>query len=369
MILILSFKFNIIFKPITMKKIILSIFAMSLFIVSCSEDNDDNISTEPLGAYEDGIIVSGEGDPSSISFISEDLMSSENEIYFNVNNEATDVYLQSIGFDEDKAYIVADAGTITVVNRYTFEKLATISTGLTTPRYIAFEDNTAYVSDWGDPFDATDDYVAVIDLTSNTVISTISVSEGPEQVLEASDKLYVSHKGGYGLNNVISVINIADSAVETITVNDVPDEMFIDESGDLLVLSSGADQSWLTPPVETEAAITRIDLSDNSIISNLEFPTGEHPSLMAYEDGTAYYILNNEVYGLTDNATSLPISSLFGITTANAYGLSVDDNQLFVTDANASFSGNSTLLVYDLVSGTEMNTFSVGVLASKIYFN
>jgi len=51
-----------------MKRIILSIFAMSLLIVSCSEDNDDNISTEPLGAYEDGIIVSGEGGPSSISF-------------------------------------------------------------------------------------------------------------------------------------------------------------------------------------------------------------------------------------------------------------------------------------------------------------
>ncbi|MGJ8550207.1 YncE family protein [Winogradskyella wichelsiae] len=348
-----------------MKKIILSIFAMSLLIVSCSEDNDDNISTEPLGAYEDGIIVSGEGDPSSISFISEDLMTSENQIYFNVNNEATGVYLQSLGFNDDDAYIVADAGTITAVNRYTFEKSATISTRLTTPRYIAFEDNTAYVSDWGDPNDATDDYIAVIDLTSNTVISTIPVSEGPEQILEESDKLYVSHKGGYGINNLISVINIADNTVETIAVNYVPDEMAINDEGDLVVLCEGG-ASWSVVG-ETSAALVKIDLSDNSIISNLEFSAGEHPSLMAYEDGTTYYILNNEVFSLTDNATSLPTSSLFSITAAYAYGLSVNDNQLFVTDA--SFTENSTLLVYDLVSGAETNTFSVGVAASKIYFN
>ena len=352
-----------------MKRIILSIFAMSLLIVSCSSD-DDAGSSEPSGAYENGIIVNGEGSfslPSSISFISEDLMSSENQIYFNVNNETTGGYLQSIGFNDDKAYIVVQDGTIKVVNRYTFEKLATISTGLTLPRYIAFEDNTAYVSDWGDPNDTTDDYIAVIDLTSNAVISTIAVAEGPEQVLEESDKIYVSHNGGYNTNNIISVINTIDNTVETITVNDVPDEMFIDESGDLLVLSSGANQSWLTPPVETEAAITRIDLSDNSIISNLEFSAGQHPSLMAYDDGFAYYVLNNKVYSLADNATSLPITSLFDISTSYAYGLAVDDNQLFVTDA--SFTGNSTLLVYDLSSGTETNTFSVAVGASKIYFN
>ncbi|MDN3493016.1 YncE family protein [Winogradskyella bathintestinalis] len=349
-----------------MKKIILSIFAMSLFIVSCSSD-DDATPSEPLGAYEDGIIVSGEGGPSSISFISNDLMTTENEIYFNVNNEATGVYLQSIGFNDDKAYIVVDAGTITVVNRYTFEKLGTISTGLTLPRFIAFDGNTAYVSDWADPNDTTDDYIAVVDLSTNSVTSTIPVSEGPEQVLEESGKIYVSHKGGYGVNNVISVINISNNLLETITVNDVPDEMFIDESGNLLVLSSGANQSWLTPPVETAASITRIDLSDNSIISNLEFATGEHPGLMTYDDGIAYYILNNKVYTLEDNATSLPTSPLFDITTGYAYGLSVRDNQLFVTDGN--FTANSTLLIYDISTGTETNSFSVAIGASKIYFN
>ncbi len=350
-----------------MKKIIYSIVTLSLLVFSCTNDDDTFMSAEPLGAYENGILVIGEGGPSSVSYVSNDFATTENQVYFNVNDENLGVYLQSLGFNDDKAYIVVDAGTITVVNRYTFEKLGTISTGLMTPRFIAFNGDTAYVSDWADPFDSTDDYVAVVDLNSNTVTSTIAVTEGPEQVLVNANKLYVSHKGGYNVNNVISVINTSDSTLETITVNDVPDEMFIDNQGHLLVLNAGANQSWLSPPVETEASITRINLSDNSIITNLEFPAGQHPSLMTYQNGMAYYILNNQVFGLEDAATVLPTTPMFSILTGYSYGLSVRENQLFVSDA--SFTGNSTLLVYDLTTGAETGAFTTGVGASKIYFN
>ncbi|QCE42236.1 YncE family protein [Psychroserpens sp. NJDZ02] len=350
-----------------MKKVIYSIVTLSLLVFSCSNDDDAFMPSEPLGAYENGILVSGEGGPSSISYISNDFSVTENQVYFNVNDENLGVYLQSVGFNDDKAYVVVDAGTITIINRYTFEKLGTIDTGLTLPRYIAFDGTTAYVSDWADPNNATDDYVAVVDLNSNTVTSTIAVSEGPEQVLVNANKLYVSHKGGYNVNNVVSVINTIDSSLETITVNDVPDEMFIDNQGHLIVLSSGANQSWLTPPVETVASITRIDLNDNSIISNMEFSEGQHPGLMTYSDGNAYYVLNNGVYSLSDSDTSLPAASLFNITAGYAYGLSVKNNLLYVTDA--SFTENSTLKVYDIPAGTETNSFDVGLGASKIYFN
>lgn len=347
-----------------MKKIIYSILTLSLLVFSCSNDDDLATPSEPLGDYENGIIVSTEGGPSSISYISNDLSTLENQVYFNVNNENLGVYLQSVGFNGNKAYIVVDAGTITVVNRYTFEKLGEISTGLSLPRYIAFDGDTAYVSDWADPSDATDDYIAVVDLNSNTVTSSIAVGEGPEQVLVNSNKLYVSHKGGYSTNNIVTVVNTADSTTDTIIVGSKPDEMAINNQGDLVVLSGG-NESWTGN--ETQASITKIDMSDNSIISALTFADGEHPGLMAYDNGMAYYVLNNEVFGLTDAATALPATSLFSITASYAYGLSVKNNELFLADA--SFSANSTLFVYDIASGTETNSFAVGIGASKIYFN
>ena len=348
-----------------MKKLLYSVLALSL-LFSCSNDDDGTITLqEPLGDYENGIIVSAEGGPSSVSYISNDFSTSENDIYFNVNGETLGVYLQSIGFNGDNAYIIQDSGTITVVNRYTFELVTTITTGLTLPRYIGFNGSNAYVSDWADPNTSTDDYVAVIDLNSYTVTSTIPVSEGPEQVLANNGKVFVSHKGGYGVNNEISVISTSNSTVATISVNDVPDEMVLDSQGNLLVLSEGG-QSWQVSG-ETLASITRINTSDNSIISTVEFASGNHPSLMSYFNGMAYYILNNEVYALADTATNLPSSSLFSVDAGYAYGLSVKENNLFLTDA--SFSAQSTLKVYDLPSGTLSESFSVGIGASKIYFN
>lgn len=348
-----------------MKKLLYSVLALSL-LFSCSNDDDGTITLqEPLGDYENGIIVSAEGGPSSVSYISNDFSTSENDIYFNVNGETLGVYLQSMGFNGDNAYIIQDSGTITVVNRYTFELVTTITTGLTLPRYIGFNGSTAYVSDWADPNTSTDDYVAVIDLNSYTVTSTIPVSEGPEQVLANNGKVFVSHKGGYGVNNEISVISTSNSTVATISVNDVPDEMVLDSQGNLLVLSEGG-QSWQATG-ETLASITRINTSDNSIISTIEFASGNHPSLMSYSNGMAYYILNNEVYALADTATNLPSSSLFSVDAGYAYGLSVKENNLFLTDA--SFSAQSTLKVYDLPSGTLSESFSVGIGASKIYFN
>jgi len=352
----------------------LAILALSIVLIftSCSNDDDSTTPVVPLGDYENGIIITEEGNftngTGSISFVSNDLEYVENTVYENVNGETLGNLVQSMAFDGNLGYIIENgSNALKVVNRYTFQVITTISSGLDNPRYMTVVNGKGYITNWGDGTDTTDDYVAVLDLNSNTITSNIAVSEGPEQVLVNANKLYVSHKGGHNVNNVVSVINTIDSSLETIAVNDVPDEMFIDNQGHLIVLSSGANQSWLTPPVETLASITRIDLNDNSIISNMEFSEGQHPDLMTYSNGNAYYILNNGVYSLSDSDTGLPAASLFNITAGYAYGLSVKNNLLYLTDA--SFTENSTLKVYDISSGTETNSFDVGLGASKIYFN
>lgn len=353
-----------------MKKIILSILAISLLTFSCTSDDDDIQVVEPLGAYENGVLISGEGSGTvsgSVSYLSSDLTTTENQIYFNVNNETLGVYFQSIGFNGNLAYLVLDNGTITIVNRYTFEKENTISSGLNVPRYITFSNGKGYVSNWGDGMDSTDDYIAVVDLATNTVENTISVGEGPEQIVVNGNKLYVSHKGGWGMNNIISVINTNDNTVSTITVNDKPDEMIINDEGDLVVLSEGANLYWQSPPVETSASITKIDMSDDSIISTLTFADGVHPSLMTYNNGTLYYVASDNVYSLTDGASSLPTSSIISLTTGYVYGMAVKNNSLYVTDAD--FSGLSELLIYDLSTMNQTGTYDVALGASKIYFN
>jgi hypothetical protein len=368
---ILIFKYTINFKTKKMKKIILSSFVMLLLVFSCSND-DDMTSSAPLGDYEDGILIVGEGGfttSGTVSFVSNDLMTSENGVFFNVNAEDIGSFFQSIGFNDSSAYLVVDNGTITVANRYTMEKTGAITAGLSSPRYIAFSNGKGYASNWGDPNDTADDFIAVIDLVSNTVETTIPVSFGPEQVMASGNKLFVPHKGAYGINNLVSVINTNDNSVETIALDDKPDEMIINNAGNLVVLSEGATLYDMDFNVigHTGASLNTINISDNSVMSTLSFEESEHPSLMSYDNGTLYYVLANKVYSLTDSDVVLPSNSIIDLTVGYAYGMGVKDNSLYINDA--SFSGQSTFVVYDLNSLTMTNSFDVALAASKIYFN
>ena len=114
----------------------LAYFIFSIVILSsCISDDDIPDPLSPIGDYEGGILVSNEGPfgvgSGTISFISDDFSNVEQSIFSRVNNSDLGNIVQSIGFYGDLAYVVANnSHHIKVVNRYTFQELGTISTGL-----------------------------------------------------------------------------------------------------------------------------------------------------------------------------------------------------------------------------------------------
>ena len=91
-------------NKLTTKLTILS----ALFLASCTSD-DDSIE-EPKGDYENGILISGEGSGAStgsVTFVSEDFVTSENLIYKNINGTELGIYLQSMAFDDTRAFIIS----------------------------------------------------------------------------------------------------------------------------------------------------------------------------------------------------------------------------------------------------------------------
>lgn len=353
-----------------MNKLTFLALAIGLIFTACTTDNND--VDEIKGDYDNGIIILNEGNffqgNASVSYVSNDYSIVENNVFNNVNSALLGDTAQSIAFTDDLAYIVVNVSQkIEVVDRYTFKTVATIDTGLTNPRYMAFANGKGYVTDWGDGGSATDDVVAVINLSTNSVESTISVGEGPEQILAKDGKLFVSHKGGWSTNNIVSVITIATNAVQTITVNDVPDEMIINKAGNLVVLCEGAtlyDANW-TPTGHTDGSLVKINMSTNAIISTLSFNNGIYPSLMAYNDGKLYYQAGSKIYSLTDSSTSLPTTSILN---DSFYGMSVNNNTLYGTKTDFT-AGTGEMLIYDLSTNTLNTTKSLKVGAAKIYFN
>ena len=344
------------------------VLALSLLVLSfsCSSDDDDN-QAEPKGAYENGILVVNQGNfgqgNGSVSFISDDFSYAENNLFSTVNGTPLGDTVQSIGFNEDLAYIVVNnSQKIEVVNRYTFKSVATIDSGLNNPRHITFVSGKGYVTNWGDGSNPSDDFVAVINLESNTVSSTIPVEEGPEYIVSNGTNIYVAHQGGYSQNNIVSVINPSSNTITKITVGDVPNSMVFDKQGALYVLSGGIPD-WKEN--ETAGKLSVINTTTNTVSSTLDFAEGQHPSNLAYGE-SLYYYMNNEVYKLVAGGATLPTTS--EIKSVNFSYMTVHNGALYGVDAG-DYVSNGTLKNFDLSSNVEKNSKKVGLIPGGIYFN
>ncbi|MGB0896516.1 MAG: Calx-beta domain-containing protein [Flavobacteriaceae bacterium] len=338
--------------------IIITVTSTSNSDIFIDESDTINITIidDESTAYQDGILISNYGNPtSSLTYISDDFNTIEQQIYNTVNGEDVGDGLQSVGFNNDKAYLITTTNhKITVVNRNSFFKNAEITTGLNNPRYFSAYGTTGYVTNWGDPMVTTDDFIAVIDLETNTVSSSIAVDEKPEKIITKNGKLYILHSGD---TPNLTIIDATDDSVSTVALNGVLLNDFVfDNTNSLWILSEG--------DAVTTGKLIQFNTSDESTVE-LDFATGEHPQNLSYHDGSLYYALNDSIYTLLQTDTALPTTS---IITTPVYKLAVNNDKVYVTNDPDSVS-NGTLKVFDLTDHSELQSVPTGIIPGGIYFN
>lgn len=349
-----------------MKNYFVPFALISLLLASCSKNDDDQPQSIPAD-YEKGILITNEGPfnngSGTISFVSEDFATVEQKIYNKVNGSDLGNVVQSMGFADNEAYIVvSNSRKIMIADRFTFEKKDSIVSGLENPRYFATngQDN-GYITDWGDPFDDNDDYVAVINLNTKTINSVIPVSFGPEKILNHGGKLYVAHQGGYGQNNLISVIS-GNSVERTITVGDVPNSMTV-VGNYLFVMGSGRPDYAGN---ETPGSISKIDLVTNQLVETFTFNNiTDHPSGLTSDGSQLYYSLNGKVNKINSSSVSLPGTPIID---GFFYAMEARNGMLYATDAG-DYASRGSLLIYDLSTNQQIQDFQVGIIPGGIYFN
>lgn len=316
--------------------------------------------------YVNGILILNEGmsgtDSATVSFLP-DGGTIQNNIFATANPGGTlgDTG-QSLSFHEDKAYIILNlSNRLRVVDRTTFQLEATLNTGLSNPRYMAFANGKGYITCWG----GSTAYVAVLNLESNTIETTIEVEAGVERIIEVNGKLYAAHKGGAGYGNTISVIDpVTDTLETTITVGDVPNTMVVD-NGFLYVLCEGKP-SW-TGPQQTFGKLVKINLADNTVVSTLDFPL-LNPSNLKLANGNFYYSVLGKVFKMAITDTELPTEPLFTLTAPQLYGIygmEIIDETLYVTEVT-SFTAAAKVNLYSL-DGTFIQFFTAGVSTNSYY--
>lgn len=325
-------------------------------------------------AFENGILVLHEGNfgagNASVSFVSNDLSQAQNGIFKSVNEvDNWGDTAQSITFNGDLGYIVVNnSQKIEVVNRYTFESVATIGgpdkADFSNPRNMVIVNGKGYVTNWGDGSNPSDDFVAVINLENNTMESPISVAEGPEKIVATANTIYVAHQGGFSQNNIISVIDATNNEVTTtITVADRPNSLQLDASGNLWALSGG-NPAWTGN--ETAGQLDRISIADNSIAETLTFAETEHPGALSADGGNLYYYLSGSVFKMGMSDTALPQTA--ALTGLSFYDMTVNEGRLYGVDAK-DFVSNGSLEVYDLDNNSLLTSEAVSIIPTAIYFN
>lgn len=350
----------------TLKNYLL-LFALASFVfTSCSSDDDFTPSVIEPEAYEDGILVINEGPfgqgSGTITYVSNDFSTVEQNIYRNVNGSELGNVVNAMGFDDGNAYIVVNnSHKVMIADRYSFEKKDSITTGLENPRFFASNGQTrGYITAWGDPSDDNDDYIAVVDLITNTIATTIPVSYGPEKILNHNGKMYVTHIGGWSWNNVVSVIS-GTSVEKTITVGDVPDSMVV--IGDYLyVLSSGKPEY---SDEETAGSLSKIDLNTNEVVETHTFQLEQHPDNLVTDGVNLYYSHSGSVYKTSASSISVPGTAVID---RFFYKLAINDGMLYGTDAG-DYASQGTLYIYDLATYDQIKEISAGIIPGEVYFN
>ncbi|WP_010180798.1 YncE family protein [Aquimarina agarilytica] len=370
-------------------KSIFKMLLISVLIISCSGDDTNiiektkeievikEIEVTPDTKFDGGFFVSAEGNfgmkDGSISYVTNDLSTTTNFIYNKVNGVQLGGLIQSITYNGDNAYVILnDAATLVIIDRVTFKRKAVVTSGLKNPRYMAVIGTKGYITNWGEGADENDDYVAILDLTTNKLeTNTISLANGVEQIVSKDDKLFVSHKGAFSSNNIVSVIDTSsNNSVSTITVKDNPDDMLFTEDGSLVVLSEGRGTAFGGAPFfevleRTTSAISFIDTDTNEIKKQWVFDENKGSALLAYTKGNLYYVLGTDVIEIDAEATDLSASKE-GIAVGNVYGMNAKEDKLYTV--SAAFTIFSELKIFDIPSKSAIFSSSVGLGASKIYF-
>jgi len=241
-----------------------TLFVMLIVLTSLFSCKKEEEAPGPQ-AYENGFFIINEGPfntgSGSLTFVSDDYATIEQDVFKNVNGEDLGNIVQSMAVKDDLALVVVNnSNKIVIANRYTMEKTAEITEGIKNPRYAIFYNDKAYISNWGETTDPNDDYIAIVDLNTFSVIKNIKVGEGPERLVANGADIYVSLKGGYGANNkVVKIDAQTDVIAMTYELDEYLPNYMVFKGEDLYVLCEGKP-AYLGE--ETQASIYRINDTD-----------------------------------------------------------------------------------------------------------
>ncbi len=270
------------------------------------------------------------------------------------NNAVLGNICQSMIKYNNSYYIVNNnSNSITVVKATDFIKTATIS-GFNSPRYVLpITYNKAYVSD------LFQNGIAVVNLNTNVITSSIPCRSGTEQMVMLYNKAFVTNwRTPYCY--VINTVN--DVITDSVFVGLGASSCVIDKNAKLWVLSRGNSTTQF-------GSLTRINPITLQVELSLAFTIADAPNnLCINKTKDTLYYLKSGVYQFPIINASLPSSALINQGTKVFYGISINpkDYTIYVSDA-IDYIQKSKIEIYK-TNGAYKDGFYAGIISNGFVF-
>ncbi|WP_312768921.1 DUF5074 domain-containing protein [Epilithonimonas sp.] len=339
-------------------KLLTGLFASVLLTFAACNDDDFDFNNQET-SYS-GILVTNEGNfttPSgSVSFIPSDISTIENDIYRKVNNEVLGDVVNNIAFSGDLAYIVANnSSKIQVVNRFRFNKTATITDNINQPRFITFANNYFYVtnSKYGEF-----NYVSIYNASNNSFVKKIDFTDTVERIVSAGSKVFVQN-ASFGFGNTITVINNANEVEKTISIPHGQITKTISYDNSVYTLANDYADTYL---YQINPAGNIIKETKYTGIANGENLSIDNNKVVFNSKGNVYV---TDLSGTTTPSAAFTIAPFEDYKTI--YALEVLNGKIFISNVK-DYVEDSQISVYSLTGNLE-KTFTAGKIAGGFYKN
>ncbi|MEA1986509.1 MAG: hypothetical protein U9N76_03330 [Candidatus Marinimicrobia bacterium] len=287
---------------------------------------------------------------SSLWGVNGDLDSLTGPIYLDSQNPLGDVG-QDIATKDGKLFVVMNNShslevmDVSLENSLSFEISIDLS-GMS-PRYIAFDDNNAFITSWAI------NGILVVDLTTSEVKDTILLNGKFEDLVQKDGKLYVAlnMNSAWVTENKILEITLSPTPTVTDTFEVIPGPttMFLD-GDNLFVASVYYGVGWAK-----FCGTSKINLSVGNVITK-DHGQGATSDIIKV-NGQIYQNFNNKILAVNSDL-SLDNSNQLG-EFSNIYSVWSDGEFVFVGETDYIAPDTVTVLK---ASGEVENTFVVGAL-------
>lgn len=324
---------------------------LMLLFVSCKKDYNFGEVTEkePLTLFQnegvwvvnEGIFGQGNGELSFIDWKTKKIYNSQ---FFAANKiPAGDIPTSLLVDSNVLLFAINNSSKIYVLNRKNLKIQQTINNIPSPRQIIKYAESKYVVSSFN-----TDSLFFINLGLNNYTVNSMFLGKSSENLLFHNNRIYLTNWSSFGgnwQNSSIMKINPFEKKIDSILiVGKEPNSMVLDKNLDLWVLCSGGFLNEEFP------SLHKIDLNDFEIQQTYFFNSKtESPiSLSSNKNRDTIYFINEDIYAMSINSSTLPTVSYINSSLENFYYINASIFQDYILVTNArNFQTSGEVLIFN----------------------